>query len=427
MNFLFDKGNKAAKALRQSIIDDANDKAWAEFENKTGQSLSGQVAGFARIPFIVKKAANGKVIIEGIEVVKEQKEASVKPFQGVIRHDAEAFEGQEVDLPQTFLTDRRVDITDLFPGTLVKVDVRFKGKGKKLTEEGELRQQTDVDKIDTKTEEGSVNMTIEEIRDQFDPETAEQIITAQMSARARNPLTGEAASLTEPENETVDASARLDLFSEPENDSSLPFEPNNLNSFQAFMARVDQLFANKYANVFSLQRAVEKAKKAVVDISQDFINAETLMYGKTANDLEKLDEKVKVISQEMKDAGLIGEDVSQFLIARHAEERNALIAERTDGETLSGSGMSNERAQEVMDSFSPEQRAALESIAKKVDAITKDTRQTMVKFGLESQETIDAFEEMFDNYVPLGGLSVDEMSADTSLYPTGWCRHEHLW
>ena len=103
------KGNKAATL---SIIDDANDKAWAEFENKTGQSLSGQVAGFARIPFIVKKAANGKVIIEGIEVVKEQKEASVKPFQGVIRHDAEAFEGQEVDLPQTFLTDRRVDITD---------------------------------------------------------------------------------------------------------------------------------------------------------------------------------------------------------------------------------------------------------------------------------------------------------------------------
>lgn len=211
----------------------------------------------------------------------------------------------------------------------------------------------------------------------------------------------------------------IDLGVGPDNESNLPFEPNRLNGFQAFMARVDQLFANKYANVFSLQRAIEGAKKAVVDISQDFINAETLMYGKTANDLEKLDEKVKVISQEMKDAGLIGEDVSQFLIARHAEERNALIAERTDGETLNGSGMSNERAQEVMDSFSPERKAALESIAKKVDAITKDTRQTMVKFGLESQETIDAFEEMFDNYVPLGGLSADEMSADTSLYPTG--------
>ena len=233
------------------------------------------------------------------------------------------------------------------------------------------------------------------------------------------PIEGE-LSMSDPDNSTrTQEQESIDIGLNPDNQSDLPFEPNRLDSFQAFMARVDQLFANKYANVFSLQKAIEKAKRAVVDISQDFINAETLMYGKTANDLEKLDEKVKVISQEMKKAGLIGEDVSQYLIARHAEERNALIAERTEGKTVDGSGMSNERAQEVMDSFSPERKAALESIAKKVDAITKDTRQTMVKFGLESQETIDAFEEMFDNYVPLGGLSVDEMSADTSLYPTG--------
>ena len=201
--------------------------------------------------------------------------------------------------------------------------------------------------------------------------------------------------------------------------SSQGWEPNNMNAFQGFMAYVDQKFANKYANVFSLQRAIESAQKAVVDISQDFINAETLMYGKTANDLDKLDEKVKVISQEMKSSGLSSADVSDFLIARHAEERNALIAERTNGEMIDGSGMSNERAQEVMDSFTSEEKAALESIGKKVDAITADTRKAMVEFGLETKETIDAFENMFDFYVPLGGLSSDEMSADTSLYPTG--------
>lgn len=89
------------------------------------------------------------------------------------------------------------------------------------------------------------------------------------------------------------------------------------------------------------------------------------MYGKTANDLDKLDEKVKVISQEMKSSGLSSADVSDFLIARHAEERNALIAERTNGEMIDGSGMSNERAQEVMDSFTSEEKAALESIGKK--------------------------------------------------------------
>lgn len=229
---------------------------------------------------------------------------------------------------------------------------------------------------------------------------------------------GEVDLTVDPDNSTRGLESR-DLGVSPNNQSNLPFEPNRLNSFQAFMARVDQLFANKYANVFSLQRAIEGAKRAVVDISQDFINAETLMYGKTANDLEKLDEKVKAISEEMKKNGLDSDDVSQYLIARHAKERNAVIAERTDGKNESGSGMSDAEADEIIANLSPERRAALESVAAKVDAITADTRKTMVKFGLESKETIDTFEEMFKNYVPLGGLSADEMSADTSMYPTG--------
>lgn len=64
----------------------------------------------------------------------------------------------------------------------------------------------------------------------------------------------------------VGAQESIDLGLDPDNESNLPFELNNLNAFQAFMARMDQLFANKYANVFSLQRAIEGAKKAVVDI-----------------------------------------------------------------------------------------------------------------------------------------------------------------
>ena len=220
------------------------------------------------------------------------------------------------------------------------------------------------------------------------------------------------------DNSTRDGEAHsVDLVPDPS--TNLPFEPNNLSSFEAFVARVDQLFANKYANVMRLQKVIEKAKGKVVDLSKDFINAEALLYGKTANDLEKLDGKVKDISLEMKDKGLSSEDVSEYLIARHAKERNAVIAERTEGKDEAGSGMTNERADEIMNSLSPEKKAALESVAAKVDAITADTRKTMVDFGLEEKSTIDAFEAMFQNYVPLGGLALDEQNADTSLYPTG--------
>ena len=50
------------------------------------------------------------------------------------------------------------------------------------------------------------------------------------------------------------ASRGLDL--NPDNASNLPFEPNNLNGFQAFMARMDQLFANKYAHGYKIYRFI---------------------------------------------------------------------------------------------------------------------------------------------------------------------------
>ena len=382
-SFDFSARTKIAKELtnkesRDSIYKKYNDSVWDD-------TPIGNVVAYTVLPFKYDPSSPKKPI-RGFKVGTESNRKN--PFRGLIQPEPIfGADGKLVDSPKTLVPNDLYHLAELMPGTVTKLDK--KGDKEQVTE---------------RVSDLPISQQIAELN----PRAAISAVKGRV----------EPTSFFEPENSTRDLESR-DLGLNLDNESQMPFEPNRLNGFQAFMARVDQLFANKYANVFSLQRAIEGAKKAVVDISQDFINAETLMYGKTANDLEKLDEKVKVISQEMKDAGLIGEDVSQFLIARHAEERNALIAERTDGETLSGSGMSNERAQEVMDSFSPEKKAALESIAKKVDAITKDTRQTMVKFGLESQETIDAFEAMFDNYVPLGGLSTDEMSADTSLYPTG--------
>jgi len=382
-SFDFSTRTKIAKEVtskdsRDSIYKKYNDSIW-------DKTPIGNVVAYTALPFKYDPSDTNRPI-KGFKVGTESNRKN--PFRGLIQPEPVfGADGKLVDSPKTLIPNDLYHLAELMPGTVTKIDK--KGDKEQVTERVS-------------------ELPVSQQRSELNPRAAISAVKGRVQP----------TSFFEPENTTRDLESR-DLGLNLDNESNLPFEPNNLNAFQAFMARMDQLFANKYANVFSLQRAIEGAKKAVVDISQDFINAETLMYGKTANDLEKLDGKVKVISQEMKDAGLVGQDVSQFLIARHAEERNALIAERTNGETLDGSGMSNERAQEVMDSFSPEQKAALESIAKKVDAITKDTRQTMVKFGLESQETIDAFEEMFENYVPLGGLSVDEMSADTSLYPTG--------
>jgi len=375
-----------SKENQSKVIEKHNDKQLKKAD-------LGEVVSYTIVPFSYTPGAlDGDV--KGFDIDLEPA-SSKKPFKGkIIATNVFDKNGKLVEKPKTLISTSRYHLAELMPETVIQVS----------------------EKGDKETIVKTSDLTPSEQRSKLNPRAAISAIEGFVQP----------TSFLDPDNRTIKitekqrvGSASRNLGLKIDNSVDLPFEPNRINAFQAFMSNVDRLFANKYSNVFSLQKAVEAAKGRAVEITQDFINAETLMYGKTSNDLEKLDEKVKAISEEMKLNKLSSEDVSQYLIARHAPERNAVIADRTNGKTLDGSGMSNERAQEVMNSLSAEKRVALESIARKVDAITKDTRKTMVEFGLESQETIDAFEQMFSNYIPLGGLSADEMSADTSLYPTG--------
>ena len=174
---------------------------------------------------------------------------------------------------------------------------------------------------------------------------------------------------------------------------------------------------DKYVDIFQLQSDVEAARgRRAAD--QDFQMAEELMYGKAAEDLRKLDVKVDAITDLIKDRGLSVQDVSDYLYALHAKERNELIKERTNGQNKEGSGMSDARADLILKSL--EGRSdSLKEIVDLVREIQQDTRDTMVKFGLETQEAIDAFEAQFENYVPLSGIAIDEETSFTSSYPTG--------
>ena len=135
----------------------------------------------------------------------------------------------------------------------------------------------------------------------------------------------------------------------------------------------------------------------------------------------------------MKEGGVSLDEINNYIYALHAKERNQVIKERIEAEnedrakkkkklvpvTEKGSGMSNERADEIINSAKPSQKKALDKLEGMIREIQDDTRSTMVEFGLESQQTIDAWGEMFSRYVPLAGLATDEQSEATSSYPTG--------
>ena len=176
---------------------------------------------------------------------------------------------------------------------------------------------------------------------------------------------------------------------------------------------------DKYRKVFQLQEDVAKKSKGQVKKDQDFRMAEELMYGKAANDLELLGNATEAISKSLKDNGLTVEDLDQYMYALHVKERNAVIRERTEGKNQAGSGQTDEWAEKTIAAIDPAKRDKLEQSAQIVRDILQDTRDSMIELGLESQETIEAFEKMFENYVPLQGKSADEEDMAYSPYPNG--------
>jgi hypothetical protein len=187
--------------------------------------------------------------------------------------------------------------------------------------------------------------------------------------------------------------------------------------FQEWRGKWLRRLADKYRDVLLIQEDIEKHKGAGVKESQDFKMAEERMYGKAANDLQKLEDKTKEMTSMMKEMGLTQGEISDYMYALHAKERNALILERDGVEN--GSGMTDAEADAILAELDPSKKANMDKVLELVRDIQQDTRDTMVKLGLESQETIDVFEGQFENYVPLAGIAVDETDSANTKYPTG--------
>ena len=85
-----------------------------------------------------------------------------------------------------------------------------------------------------------------------------------------------------------------------------------------------------------------------------------------------------------------------------------------------GSGMTDDEAQMILsayglDKYNPDinkLRPDIRDAVKKTYEITNDTRNRMLEFGLETQETIDTYNNTYKNYVPLRGFADDKYDSE---------------
>ncbi len=175
--------------------------------------------------------------------------------------------------------------------------------------------------------------------------------------------------------------------------------------------RTDRIIYDLQDGRVDLKRVQQAIKDAGNQIDElwDARLAETLYPGRVAHRSKQfLDAEVKPLLQAMALNKVDMDELSDYLHARGAEERNAQIAKVNPAMPDGGAGknskgvlMTNQAAKAYLATIGQTRKKVLEAMAKRVDAITGGTRKLLVSEGLEKQETIDAWEAAYKNYVPM--------------------------
>lgn len=152
------------------------------------------------------------------------------------------------------------------------------------------------------------------------------------------------------------------------------------------------------------KRVVQAVNKAIGDLADRFdaYLKETLYHGRVAKQtMDFLKRDFRPFIEKMAKMGVQVDEFEFYLHNRHALEYNELIASRNPGMPDVGSGISNEKAIEYLNNLSKEDKAKYEELAKDVDKFVEETQDMLVANGLETQERINSWREMFKHYVPL--------------------------
>jgi hypothetical protein len=179
-------------------------------------------------------------------------------------------------------------------------------------------------------------------------------------------------------------------------------------------------FQDKQIDTKRAQEAISKAAGQITD-DINVYEKEQLFHGKVATAIREylLNELLPAIKQ-LKALNLKPQEMQDYLLARHAKERNDKMNELNKLDPRTGkdrttpwelqdraSGMSTDKAQEYLKNLDPTKKANLEKVAKMFDDMVTGTQKILVDSGADSQDTINAWNDTYQHYVPLFRIEED--------------------
>ncbi len=169
--------------------------------------------------------------------------------------------------------------------------------------------------------------------------------------------------------------------------------------------------ADKFQVLKDLQKNISKSGGNINEDNDAYL-AEELFHGKAENDLRIMkDTFVKPLADKMAKHDISQAQLDEYLIARHAQERNDYIASINPKFPDGGSGMKNADAQAKLDEIrNSGKQQKYDELVHIVDAMIVKQRDVLRDSGLETDEMIDTWQSHYKHYVPLKGIAKDESS-----------------
>jgi hypothetical protein len=159
---------------------------------------------------------------------------------------------------------------------------------------------------------------------------------------------------------------------------------------------------DKHVDTKKVIAAINEARGTAVPEAQDAYLQEELYHGRAAKQSEDFQHReLKPLIQDMAMRGVKLDEFEKFLHNRHAKERNEQIARVNLQMPDGGSGIKTADAAAYLAALPAAKRAAYTALARRVDAIIARTNQLLVSEGLEAQSTVDNWNRVYKNYVPL--------------------------
>lgn len=280
--------------------------------------------------------------------------------------------------------------------------------------------------------------------------TASQIITGieQGSMARRRPGTGQGRDilLYARQSEQAPLSSRRRL-SPPQNPTPGSFEaPHDERVLRALTDSTDSLLnrlkragrafgtefrrkaQDREIDLLRTQNAIEQANGGPLAEPRNAYLAASLYPGRVAQrDKDLVDDVIEPLVKDIARRGLSLEEVNDFVMARHAIERNLEVGQlhkpgsqfheaMTNPAIVGASGMSENEANDILnDAQASGKFADLEAVGDEIVAMNRRTLAKLYAEGLITQEQYDALTQKYQYYVPLRGWDdvTDDSHPDT--------------